>query len=52
MPNIIEQVAICDEYIENEDDVNFLINKIGGVPVCKQNFKNFILLFVNYLSFF
>jgi hypothetical protein len=30
----IEQVGICDEVIENENEsINFMVNKIGGLPV-------------------
>ena len=33
MSNLIEQVAICDEIIRNENEINFMVNKIGGQPV-------------------
>ena len=29
----MEQVGICDEVIMNENEINFMVNKIGGLPV-------------------
>lgn len=37
MSNSIEQVGICDEVIENENEINFMVNKIGGLPVSWAN---------------
>jgi hypothetical protein len=33
MADVMEQVGICDEVIMNENEINFMVNKIGGQPV-------------------
>lgn len=32
MADAMEQVGICDEVIMNENEINFMVNKIGGQP--------------------
>jgi hypothetical protein len=40
MESLIEQVAVCDDPIKDEESTTYTVNKIGGIPVGLKNFSN------------